>query len=134
MNMQLIYTPITAAVLLLLINMLGVNVSRVRIQKKISLGDGEDRPTRRAIRTHANAVEWIPPALLLMLIAELTAGPRVWVAIFGAVLVVSRLLHVIGMLFKQHILRRVGAGLTYVLMLYGPLMLIVTWLSAIQKN
>ena len=51
----------------------------------------------RAIRAHANAVEYLPIALLLLLILELDQT-RAWLLnLFGIVLIVGRILHAIGL-------------------------------------
>jgi uncharacterized protein len=50
----------------------------------------------RAIRVHGNATEHVPIALLLLLVAELSrAGPTL-LPVSGAVLVVARMLHAVG--------------------------------------
>ncbi|HYT98291.1 MAG TPA: MAPEG family protein, partial [Casimicrobiaceae bacterium] len=49
----------------LLLVVLALRVSARRMRLKVGLGDGGDELLRRAIRVHANAVEWALPILLL---------------------------------------------------------------------
>ena len=89
-------TMLAAGVLGLLVVVLGLRVSAARRQFGISLGDGGNPVLEERIRAHGNAVETIPLALILLLLAEQTNGP-IWLVIgLAALLVVSRILHPIG--------------------------------------
>ena len=83
--------------LLLLFIGLKMNVGRVRSATKIAIGDGGNENLIRAMRAQANAVEDVPMAVIgLLLLAGLQAP--VWlIHTLGAGLVVSRLLHAIGL-------------------------------------
>lgn len=64
---------------------------------KVGIGAGESKRLARAIRVHGNAVEYIPLALLLMLLLELNHG-AVWLLhSFGIALLAGRLLHALGL-------------------------------------
>jgi len=86
-----------AALVALLLLVLAVQVSRLRRARGIGLGDGGDRELARAIRVHANLVEWGLPAIVLLLIAELTRAPALLLHGCGIVLVVGRVLHAVGL-------------------------------------
>jgi uncharacterized membrane protein YecN with MAPEG domain len=87
---------LTAGVLGLLVVVLGLRVSAARRKFGISLGDGGNPMLQERIRAHGNAVETIPLALILLLLAEQTNG-AIWLVIgLAALLVVSRILHPIG--------------------------------------
>lgn len=89
-------TMLAAGVLGLLVVVLGLRVSAARRKFGISLGDGGNPVLQERIRAHGNAVETIPLALILLLLAEQTNG-AIWLVIGLAVLlVVSRILHPIG--------------------------------------
>ena len=89
-------TALYAALVALLVLVLAMRVSSVRWRLKIGMGDGGDPVLRRAVRAHANAIEWALPVLVLLLIAELNrAGPLLLHAC-GIVLIVGRILHAIG--------------------------------------
>ena len=88
---------VCAGLLGLLAVVLTVNVSRVRGQKKINLGDGGDPEMLAAIRAHANLIEFVPLCLLLIYMASDFYG--FWAtAALSIVLLVARLLHAGGML------------------------------------
>lgn len=89
-------TMLAAGVLGLLVVVLGLRVSAARRKFGISLGDGGNPVLQERIRAHGNAVETIPLALILLLLAEQTNG-AIWLVIgLAALLVVSRILHPIG--------------------------------------
>lgn len=89
-------TMLAAGVLGLLVVVLGLRVSAARRKFGISLGDGGNPVLEERIRAHGNAVETIPLALILLLLAEQTNG-AIWLVIgLAALLVVSRILHPIG--------------------------------------
>ena len=50
----------------------------------------------RAVRAHSNTVEYVPIALLLMLIAELNHHAAIMLHSYGIALIVARLLHAWG--------------------------------------
>ncbi len=60
---------------------------------KVGLGDGGDELLRRAIRVHANAVEWALPILLLLTLAELNRAPPLLLHICGIALLIGRITH-----------------------------------------
>ena len=86
-----------AALGALLIWVLALRVMRLRHKHQVGLGAGGEESLTRAIRAHANAVEYLPIALLLLLILELDQT-RAWLLnLFGIVLIVGRILHAIGL-------------------------------------
>lgn len=96
--MQVIVTPVIAALLGLTLLGLSWRVVDLRRRHRIVLGDGGRPDLERAIRMHGNFVEYVPLALLLLLVLE--AGgefPRWAIAALGAALVVGRLLHAQGL-------------------------------------
>ncbi len=110
--------PITAlygALTMLLVVGLGLNVSRVRGKHKVFHGDGGNKTVAMASRAHGNLVEHAPMILLLMLVAELCGGTSTMLHVFGASLLVARLLHAFGLLAARMFGSLVGATLTYVL-------------------
>lgn len=92
---------------------LALNVSRLRIQRRIPHGDGGDRTMQHAIRAHANAVEHGVWMALLLLALSAQPGALAWVAGIGLVYTLARFIHAFGMLGRRFNARRIGAGLTY---------------------
>ncbi len=89
-------TGLYAALCALLVLALALRIIRLRWRTKAGIGDGGDRRLARAIRIHGNAIEYVPLALILMLIAELNhAGPALLHGC-GIALVVARLAHAVG--------------------------------------
>jgi len=68
-----------------------------RQRSKVGLGDGGDPDLQRAIRVHANFIEYTPLALVLLALVDVMAEYDWLVHGFGIALVVSRLLHAQGL-------------------------------------
>lgn len=90
-------TALYAGLVALLLIVLAAAVSRLRRKLKIGIGDGGSKELHRAIRTHANAVEWAVPAILLLLVAELNRAPLLLVHACGVAIIVGRVLHAFGL-------------------------------------
>jgi hypothetical protein len=56
-----------------------------------------DKALHVAVRIHGNNAEFVPLALLMMLIAELSGGASLGLHLAGSVLLLARVSHVIGM-------------------------------------
>lgn len=90
-------TGLYAALLALLVIALSVRVSRLRRRHGHGLGDGGNRDMACAIRAHGNAVEYVPLALVLMLVLELNQTWPMLLHVFGIVLLVARVAHAAGL-------------------------------------
>jgi len=90
-------TALYGALIGLLLVLLTLPISRLRGRLGVGLGDGGHPELARAIRVHANAVEWAVPAILLLLIAELTRAPVWFLHACGIVLIVARIVHALGL-------------------------------------
>lgn len=88
-----IYVALSA----LLVLGLAVQVVILRRSKRIGLGDGGDTRLACAIRAHANALENLPLALLLLVLLELGGGSAMAIHGYGATLLVARLWHCVGL-------------------------------------
>jgi uncharacterized membrane protein YecN with MAPEG domain len=93
-----IVTPLYAALAALLLLFLTFRVIGLRRSKQVAFGDGGVPELVHAIRTHGNFVEYVPFALLLILLIELTGGARGTVHGLGATLIVARVFHIWGVL------------------------------------
>jgi len=75
---------------------LSLRVIRHRRAERIPLGPGGNPALERAIRAHANFAGFVPLAVLLLILAE-WGGAWPWMLYgLGALLVVARLSHAIG--------------------------------------
>ncbi len=90
-------TTLYAALFGLLLIALSVNVVRARWRYRVRLGVGTEEGMQQAARVQANFTEYVPLALVLLLLAELAGTPAA--ALHGAALVLlaSRVLHAWGL-------------------------------------
>jgi hypothetical protein len=70
---------------------------KLRRQLGISVGDGGNEALLRRMRAQANFLETTPLALLLVLGLELSGANRIALAIVGAIFILARISHGIGM-------------------------------------
>lgn len=88
---------IYAALCALLLLVLSVRISLRRNTEKIGIGTGQDEVITRRIRVQGNFVEYVPMALVLLLLLETNHTAPWLLHSFGVVLVVSRIAHAIGL-------------------------------------
>lgn len=91
-----VITSIYAALATFLVITLALLVVDQRRRSKVGLGDGGDRVLQQRVRVHANALENLPLALLLLLLLELDGTAAPLLHGFGGVLLVARALHAWG--------------------------------------
>ena len=93
---------------------LASRVSNSRMREKVSVGMGTSRPLEIASRTHGNNAEYLPLALVLLLIAELMGGHSAALHALGGGFLVARVLHAIGMPRKApNFFRFTGTAVTW---------------------
>jgi uncharacterized protein len=95
--MPILVTSLYAALLAIVCIVLSAPVGLMRGKKQIALGDSGDPEMIVTIRRHANFIEYVPLALILMALVELNGGSKTWVHALGAVLVVARIVHPFGL-------------------------------------
>jgi uncharacterized membrane protein YecN with MAPEG domain len=112
-------TGIYAALGALLLLVLALRISLIRRSARVGIGDGGNHELIKRIRAHANATEYLPIALLLLLLLDLCQTPPLWLHVFGVVLVVGRVLHAIGLSQTSgpSLGRMLGIALTWGVML-----------------
>ena len=89
-------------------------VSRMRKKHGVSIGQGEHPEMLVAIRVHSNNAEFVPLAIVLLLVAELCGGSKMLLHIAGGGLLLARVAHYIGMPRKApNLFRFAGVGLTW---------------------
>ena len=82
---------------LLLAPALMYRVGKIRIRRKINLGDGGDDLLFSRIRAHGNFTENAPLALLGLFALAMLNAPTIVLHIFGAGFFIGRILHAMGM-------------------------------------
>lgn len=90
-------TGLYAALCALIALVLAARISMYRNKAQVGLGSGGDMVLQQRIRAFGNFVEYVPLALLLLLVLELD-HTQIWLLhVFGIVLVVSRVGHGVGL-------------------------------------
>jgi uncharacterized membrane protein YecN with MAPEG domain len=115
----MLITGLYAGILALIQLFLHMKVSDARMKLGISVLHGENLELADKIRRHANFVESVPFALLLIGIVELNQARPVVLHALGATLVAARIMHPFGLRHDvmPHPLRAAGAGLTFLVTL-----------------
>ena len=86
-----------AGLLGLLLITLSTQVVLARRRYRVGLGAGTEEGLEQAIRVQANFTEYVPFAVLLLVLAEITGLPGTAVHGAGILLLASRVLHAIGL-------------------------------------
>lgn len=112
-------TSVYAGLLAILVVYLSLRVALMRRSAGIGLGDGGNKALGQAIRVQGNAVEYVPLALLLMLLLELNGAQAAMLHALGGALVLGRVLHAWGLTSSAGVSvgRLYGTMLTWVVML-----------------
>jgi hypothetical protein len=82
---------------LLLLLLVGFNVSLQRRASQTSLGEGEGK-LQQACRAFGNSTEWLPAALLGLVVAAHLGAPALAIHVLGVMLTLGRVLLVFGLL------------------------------------
>ena len=120
-------TSLYASLSALLIVRLTLTVIKLRRKNRISVGDGGNEELQLAIRTHANAVEYIPIALLLLLMLELNGAPNILIHILGATLLIGRIIHAMGLPAKNLNKRVLGMQISIYLLIGLAILNVLSW-------
>jgi uncharacterized protein len=123
------FLPVTSlyvALLALLLCALSVRVLLIRRELKVLIGDGGHARLQRASRVQANFAEYVPMALLLLMLLELRGHSAVVLHAYGSVLLVARAAHAIGVSRVNESVgwRIVGMASTFSLLGLGALVLL----------
>ncbi|HJU25638.1 MAG TPA: MAPEG family protein [Rhodanobacteraceae bacterium] len=120
-------TGLYAALGALLIVLLAARVVWLRNTQKVGIGTGGNERLARAIRAHANAIEYLPIALLLLLILEMDQTQPWLLHLFGIVLIIGRVLHAIGLSNSPGFSFGRAAGITLTLLVILVMALLKLW-------
>lgn len=105
-------TPIYALAVSGIYLALWVRVAALRGSRNVSIGDGGDPNLLLRIRQHGNCAEWSAFVLILMILAEGSGAPELYLHAAGGLLVIGRLAHPFGLKIDSadHALRYMGNG------------------------
>lgn len=108
LHVTLLYGGLSA----LLVTLLGLNVSLLRLRLRAFVTSGPNPELTRPVRAHGNAAEWVPLAVVLMAILELSGANATALHVLGGSFLFARLIHAYGFLFKSFV-STAGATLNY---------------------
>ncbi len=127
-----VITTLYAGILGLISLGLSYQAGSLRGKTGISIGHGENQEMLLAMRRHANFVEYVPLALILLGLLEMGGVTAMTMHIMGASLVVCRIAHAMGL--KADTMsgagRLIGAAGTAVLTLVASVWAIVIFIQA----
>jgi len=103
---------IYASIYTLIIFGLSLKVIKNRGKYRVSVGDGGVEELQIAMATQSNAVEYLPIALLLLLLLELNGAGAWLIHLFGVLLIAGRYYHYKGMFGKRLRQRVLGMKIT----------------------
>lgn len=105
----------TALGLLAIVN--AVRVIGLRKKFGVSLGDGGHAELERAIRVFGNFAEYVPLGLVLIAALEFVQAPIWYMHVCGALLLMGRIFHAVGLLGKGSMNARVaGMAMTFLML------------------
>jgi uncharacterized protein len=124
LKMTALYIALNAAIMVAL----AANVIRMRYRTRTRFGDTGNPEMMRAVRAHGNNTEYVPIALILLLLARTLGGSLLLIHSIGLPLTVGRVLHGLGFLLHgqetptgHSQLRLAGMILTFFAILAGIL-------------
>ncbi len=116
-------TALYAGLLAPILVFLSVRVIGQRRSARVAIGHGEDKALLRRMRVHANFIEYVPMALILLALAENLKTTPLLLHVMGLALLVGRVLHAYGV-SQDHEnlnLRVTGMALTFTAIMLGAI-------------
>lgn len=108
-----------------------MNVIKLRRQHRVDIGDGGVKVLQFAIGAQANATQYLPIALILLLCLEYSSGSAWLIHTLGLALITGRVIHVPGLLRQKLRLRVLGMQITIYTILGLAILNIVYFLRSL---
>lgn len=89
-------TPMYIALLGILFIPFTLRVGLYRVKNGIDIGDGKDDALIKLNRGQGNFIETVPLAVMLLIVMEVLGASTTWLHALGALLVIGRCLHYVG--------------------------------------
>lgn len=126
----MLITPLFTAVFAFLYVLLSLNVIKQRFANQISLGSADNKEMERAIRIHANFIEYVPIALILFYFIEMLSMSSSLVFYLGSALLIARVMHFFGMQYPKDLIlfRKLGMIITLLVLLVASIALALRYL------
>lgn len=123
-----------AALLGLFYVFLSVRVANYRRRERVGIGHTDHAVLERRVRAHGNFIEYVPLALLLLLLCGATGSPPLLLHLLGIALVVGRLLHAFSILreepqHQRYYARALGMVLTLAVISIASIILLLHWIG-----
>lgn len=121
--------PLYASLLALLFVALSIRTLRMRHKLKVSLGDAGNEALLRAVRVHSNFAEYVPIALLVLILVETSGASPVITNALAICLVAGRISHAYGVSqTKENFRFRVaGMAMTFTSIIGASLALLASY-------
>ena len=117
-----IITLFVSSLLVLMKLVLGLRVSMYRNKSNISWGDNGDDQLIRRIRAHANHSEWVPATMIILGLVEMVGVHPIIVGVLGAIVVIARSLHAIGLMGNAESFNRAaGLAMNWIVLLLASI-------------
>ena len=128
--------PFYAAIFALHYIGLTIRVIALRNTKRVSLGSGGDPALERAIRIHANFIEYVPLALILLIAMEMQRRSIYVLHILCLLLLIGRICHFLALSRENtaNPLRGVGVGLTVLVLVVASIILIIDFFRIVPTT
>lgn len=125
-------TLLYGSILGVLLLVLSGRVIFLRRTHAVGIGAGDKRDLEKAIRAHANLIEYAPFALVLMALLEQGGAPAWQIHALGGTLVVARHLHAWGLSHHSGVSfgRLLGVTGTLLVILCAAMLGLTRWFSA----
>jgi len=120
-------TSLYAALGALLLIVLAVRVMLQRRHARVGIHDGGDHVLAKRIRAHANATEYLPIGLLLLLLLEANQTQAWLLHVVGICLIAGRLLHAWGLSRSSAISVGRAAGIVLTLLAIVLAAVLLIW-------
>ena len=91
---------------------LAVNISLHRMRHRVFVADALPQELHRKVRAHGNSAEYLAVTVFLLAFLELQHVDTFWLHVCGGIVVVSRVVHSLSMLFKLRV-STISATVTY---------------------
>ena len=127
-----VITGLYAALAAIVLLGLSLRVVRLRRRHRVGIGDGGHNDLAQSIRAQANFTEYVPLALILLLVLEVSGGSAWLIHGLGIVLVAARVAHAAGLIRSRgtSVGRAAGASLTFLILLVAAILILLDWLGA----
>lgn len=123
-------TLFVSSLLVLMKLALGLRVSMYRSKINMPWGDNGDDQLIRRIRAHANHSEWVPATIIILGLVEMVGVHPIIVGVLGAVVLIARGLHAIGLMGNAEVFNRVtGITMNWIVLLLAAIIGIVEFFA-----